>query len=335
MKITTVLQGSNPVVCLDIKERLYNVCKSWELCKKRSFVKKTDIFNIPENFNRNFLGMSDVVKFLAVIEEFLITLINEREDGVLGNILMKTGTYKYVSPIYDCPLYFGTIQNSPEFWRRNKRDRVDLMFIDGFARSLGARTGHMNMVHIPSYTTSFRCATELGVVIGKEGKNIREEDAMGHVFGYTCVNDMIGNCWKEFAENRHPENNPSHFELLVNSYYGRCTENFGPVGPHIVTKDQVPDPYNLVFHTKLSGKVRDRAYSNAMLVGIERGIHLLSQFIPLKAGSIIHMGTMGCDGITINAHDPLSERDYIEIDIENVGVLRNHFVDHRFERGNN
>lgn len=331
MRLSTVLVKGDPIVCFEIDGCLYSVLAVQAFLLKGDEGGNLLRFNPPADFNSNFLKMQNVLDFLKVVEEGLQVLIEGGNANTVEKAKLEPGSYTYSSPIHDCPLFFGAIQNCPEFWRRNRRDRIDLMFLNGFARSVGARTAHMEMLHIPEYTTSFRCATELGVVIGKDGKNIREEDAMEHVFGYTCVNDMIGNCWQEFARNRHPDKDPSRFELLVNSYYGRCTENFGPVGPHIVTKEQVPDPYNLVFLTKLSGKVRDRAFSNAMLVGIERGIHLLSQFIPLKAGSIIHMGTMGCDGITINAHDPLSELDYIEIDIENVGVLRNHFVDHRFE----
>jgi len=330
MRISTVLIDNNPIVCLDINDRLYSVLKARDLILESADKNLVSGFEVPADFQKNFLKMRDVGNFLKVIEEYLLSSIEKQRDEYKAAEL-KVGSFTYASPIHVCPLFFGAIQNSPEFWRRNRRDRIDLMFLNGFARSIGARTAHKEMLHIPEYTTSFRCAAELGVVIGKDGKNITEDDAMDHVFGYTCVNDMIGNCWKSIAKERHPAKAPSRFELLVNSYYGRCTENFGPVGPYITTKDQVPDPYNLVMLTKQSGKVKDRAYSNAMLKGIERGIHLLSQYVPLKAGSIVHMGTMGCDGITINEYDPLSELDYIEIDIEKVGVLRNHFIDHRFD----
>lgn len=331
MKISTALINDSPTLCLDVNDRLYKVLTVRDIMLKTELKNEIEKYQVPSDFNLNFLKMSGAYDFLHVVEDYIFSSIQQGKEESLETAALRSGTYTYTSPIFDCPLYYGAIQNSPEFWRKNKRERIDLMFINGFARSLGARTGHLNMINIPEDTTSFRCATELGVVIGKDGKNISEEDAMDHVFGYTCVNDMIGNCWKDFAKEQHPDKNPSRFELLVNSYYGRCTENFGPVGPHIVTKDHVPDPYNLIKLTKLSGKIKDRAFTNAMLIGIERGIHLLSQFVPLKAGSIIHMGTMGRDGITINDYEPLSKMDSIEIEIEKVGVLRNHFRDHRFE----
>ncbi len=329
MKISTVFRGDLPVVCLDISGRLFDVLKVHELVLDIDSGNKLSEFNVPNRFSLNFLEMDNVHTFLQLVEEFLLSSsgkVGELEDAVIAE-----GTFSYSSPVAECPMFFGVIQNSPEFWRRNIRDRIDLMFLSGFARSQSARTGHMNVIDIPSYSTSFRCAAELGVVIGKGGKDIPEEKAFDHVFGYTCVNDMIANCWGKFAAERNPDKQPTHFERLVNSYYGRCTENFGPVGPHIVTKDEVPDPYNLIMLTRQSGLVRDRSFTNAMLIGIERAISLLSRYIPLQAGSIIHMGSMGVDGITVSGSEPLTESDYIEIDIEHVGTLRNYFNDHRFK----
>lgn len=333
MKIASVLIDNQPVLCLDINDHLYRVLTVMDIMIETGHRGKVDSYQVPSDFNHNFLKMDGVYDFFRVIEDYIFSSIQKGMDELLKTAVLRLDDSVYTAPVFDCPIYFGAIQNSPQFWRKNKRERIDLMFINGFARSLGARFAHQETIDIPKYTTSFRCATELGVVIGKDGKDISEDDAMDHVFGYTCVNDMIGNCWQNFARDRHPEANPSRFELLVNSYYGRCTQNFGPVGPHIVTKDHVSDPYNLIKITRLSGEIKDRAFTNAMLIGIERGIHLLSKFIPLKAGSIVHMGTMGLDGITINDHDPLTKDDNIEIEIENVGVLRNYFLDHRFESG--
>ena len=82
-------------------------------------------------------------------------------------------------------------------------------------------------------------------------------------------------------------------------------------------------------YTRQNGIVRDRSYTNAMVVGIERAIAYLSTFMTLYPGSIIHMGTMGVDGVVLEADEKLSEDDYIELEIERVGTLRTYFDDHR------
>ena len=331
MKIASVLVKDELKVCMKVFDRLFDALKVREIICNDQPGHRIKELHVGPGFSRNFLTTENADYFLRQIEDYLVSNIQTGDEEKVTSAEIKEATYSFVPPVAECPLYFGVIQNSPEFWRRNMRDRIDIGFVSGFARARGARIGHLARIAIPAYTTSFRCAAELGVVMAKDAKNISEVRAMDYVFGYTCVNDMIGNCWKQFAFERNPQNQPMRFELLVNSYYGRNMHSFGPVGPHVVSKDEVSDPYNLLMYTKHSGEVKDRSFTNAMLIGIERCLSLLSQFMTLPAGSIIHMGAMGRDGITFNADEPLLDTDFIEIEIELVGYLRNYFIDHRFQ----
>jgi 2-keto-4-pentenoate hydratase/2-oxohepta-3-ene-1,7-dioic acid hydratase in catechol pathway len=322
MKISTILLNGKKEICLSLDAHLYKVnsLNDFTLSGKKKSKKYLN--------NQNFLNSDNYEYALNTAAEYLDWKITSGEEEVIES-KVTDDSYSYLSPIASPPLLYGVIQNAPEFWRRNNRNRIDTGFVSGFARANGARSGHLSQIDIPSYTTSFRCAAELGVVIGKDAKNVTEDRAMEYVFGYTCVNDMIGNCWSSFANQRNSNNNPSRFELLVNSYYGRNTCNFGPVGPSVVTKDEINDPYNLLMYTRFNGMQNDRSFSNAMLVGIERCISILSSFITLRAGSIIHMGSMGLDGIPIDDDRRLLDTDFVEIEIEKIGKLRNYFNDRR------
>ena len=157
---------------------------------------------------------------------------------------------------------------------------------------------------------------------------------MEHVLGYTIVNDMASDTWKDFHM-KDKDDKLIDTDLTVftarqaTSVYSRSTDNFGPVGPSITTKDEVGDPYNLLIYNRLSGILRERSYTNAMVNGIEQTIHFLSQMFTLLPGSIIHMGTMSFDGYTVEEDMLLTHEDYMEIEIEKVGVLRNPVIDLR------
>jgi len=140
---------------------------------------------------------------------------------------------------------------------------------------------------------------------------------------------MIGNQWKDFARNSNPNGDPTFEELLITSYYGRATDGFAPIGPAIVSKDEVADPYNLLMYTRQNGIERDRSYTNSMVVGIENTIEYLSQFMTLYPGTIIHMGAMGIDGITIHEDVRIGADEPVEVEIERVGRLRTYFDDKR------
>lgn len=234
---------------------------------------------------------------------------------------------KFLPPVKNPPLVFGLAGNCPKTWRVNKTTIQN--YPVGYTRTPHTLSGHQESVYIPKEVRSFRCATELGVIISKDARKVSADQAMEYVAGYTIVNDMISNHWKDFAQENNPQKSPAFLELLVTSYYGRGTRGFAPIGPYMVTKDMIPDPYNLLVHTRINHKDIDRSHTGAMVVGIEQAIEYLSQFMTLKAGSVIHMGTMGLDGVTLDAEVKLRSTDFVEMEIENLGILKTYFNDGR------
>ena len=117
----------------------------------------------------------------------------------------------------------------------------------------------------------------------------------------------------------------------MGSWGDKKSDTMCPIGPYLTTLDEIGNPYDLLITSRQSGFVRDRAHTSAMLVGIERTLSWLSSFRALQPGDIIHMASMGVDGLpTLDAEllpdfnaDGFGPEDFIESEIEGVGVLRN------------
>ncbi|MDA9101233.1 fumarylacetoacetate hydrolase family protein [Omnitrophica bacterium] len=330
MKVTTRLINGVPTLAIGIGEQYYSVPSAIAAMKKRSpkLSAPVEAFGAPETAAENFLR-SGYEQALERVETFMQAVL--KKEGTEGGVDFQISAHEaFLPPIPDMPFYMGIIQNSPLFWRKFNR-RILTNITKGYARSLGATAGHGEVLDLPPGNGSFRCAIELGVVVAKDMKNTPENKVMDHVYGYTVVNDMISNTWKEFADEMHPLNKPSRFEYLACSYFGRNSDDRAPIGPHIVTKDEVPDPNNLLMFSKFKGKIKDRAYSNSAIMGIDRVLHLLSQFITIPAGSVVNMGSMGIDGMTFPADVKLQPGEVMEMEIEHVGRLQNTFQDRRFD----
>jgi 2-keto-4-pentenoate hydratase/2-oxohepta-3-ene-1,7-dioic acid hydratase in catechol pathway len=152
---------------------------------------------------------------------------------------------------------------------------------------------------------------EFAIIIGKEGTNIRKEDAFDYIFGYTIINDVTARDLQR-----------KHKQWLL----GKGLDSFGPMGPYIVTKDQLPDPQNLSLLTKVNGEVRQNSNTELLIFDIPTIIATLSNGITLKPGDIIATGTPKGVGMGFEPPKFLKPGDVVEIEIEGIGVLRNHVV---------
>jgi len=270
----------------------------------------------------NFLKSCEVS--LDLIRKCVDFVYQHKNDtDLLEKLSFALGEIAYMPPIPNPPLICGLAGNSTTSWRKQRSRIPD--YPVAYLRPISALIGHNEKVAIPKNYGTFRCGAELGVVIKKEAFRIEEEEAMNYVLGYTIVNDMTSDSWKEYLLELYGDNSKIRFSgLLATSYYARSTDSFCPIGPWIVTKDEIPDPYNLLVYSKWNGIEKDRSFSNSMIIGIERTISFLSHMVPLYPGSIIHMGTMGVDGYTVLPEHFCGQNNFMEIEIERIGVLRNY-----------
>lgn len=182
-----------------------------------------------------------------------------------------------------------------------------------FNKYNNALTGHLNEVTIPRTTERLDFEVELGIVIGKTGKNIEPKDALDYVFGYCTTNDLSA---------RDTQKKSSQWML------GKTSDGFAPVGPYLVTKDEIDNPNALQLKTTYNGEVRQNSNTADMVFSCEEIISYISTYMTLEPGDLIMTGTP--EGVIIGR--PIEERDYIEpgdtvtVEVEKLGALTNTFV---------
>ena len=176
-----------------------------------------------------------------------------------------------------------------------------------FAKATSAICGPNDTVEIPRGSKATDWEVELGVVIGKEAKYIDEADALDHVAGYCVINDISE---RDFQNKRAGQWTK-----------GKSADTFGPIGPWLVTRDEVPDPQNLSMYLDVNGKRRQDGSTNTMVFGVAHLVSYLSQFMSLQPGDIISTGTPPGVGMGIKPEPVyLKVGDNMELGIEGLGV---------------
>ena len=187
-----------------------------------------------------------------------------------------------------------------------------------FLQSPSAFVGHLGNVVWDERTPTLDYEIELAFVIGKKGKDIDRGEAMGYVYGYTIYNDIS-------------ERNLQHYEmghgLLLG---GKNRDTFAPMGPWIVTKDEVKDPHNLALTLRVNGEVRQHSNTKNMTFDIPDQIAYWSSLMTLYPGDIFGTGTPS--GVALGRKlDPrpfyLKPGDVVEAEIEGLGILMNRIVE--------
>ncbi len=152
---------------------------------------------------------------------------------------------------------------------------------------------------------------ELAIVIGKRGQNIPKALAFDYIFGYTIGNDISA----RDVQYRHGQ------YFLGKSLDGTC-----PLGPYLVSKDEIPDPQNLSIVTKVNGEIRQNSSTKHMMFPVADIISIVSQYVTLEPGDIILTGTPEGVGKGMNPPQFLKAGDEVKISIEGIGTLANRFA---------
>ncbi len=178
-----------------------------------------------------------------------------------------------------------------------------------FSKFTTALAAHGDVIHPPLVSSQIDYEAELVVVIGKGGKNIPEEEALNHVFGYTCGNDLSAR----------------DLQMRTSQWLaGKTCDQFAPLGPWIVTADEL-DPHHLTVRSILNGETRQSDNTASMIFPIERIISYISSIMTLEPGDVIFTGTP--DGVILGRPEServwMKEGDVIEIEIGGIGTLRN------------
>jgi len=168
----------------------------------------------------------------------------------------------------------------------------------------------------PAYSEQVDYEIELAVVIGKEAKCIKPEDALDAVAGYTIVNDVSARS-VTFAKARAKRPWDEFYDWLN----GKWADGFLPMGPYLLTKDEVDDVQNLEMTLKVNDRVRQKANTSQMIYPVADIVSFLSHIMTLEPGDIIATGTPA--GVAMATGEFLQPGDTIECTIEKLGMLKN------------
>ncbi|MDD1500133.1 fumarylacetoacetate hydrolase family protein [Agrobacterium sp. CNPSo 3708] len=181
-----------------------------------------------------------------------------------------------------------------------------------FMKATSAIVGPNDNVLIPRGSEKTDWEVELGVVIGKTAKYVSEADALDYVAGYCVSHDVSERAFQTERQGQWTK--------------GKSCDTFGPIGPWLVTKDEITDPQNLGMWLKVNGETMQNGSSKTMVYGVANVVSYLSQFMSLHPGDVISTGTPPGVGLGMKPQRFLKAGDVVELGIEGLGSQKQNFV---------
>lgn len=188
---------------------------------------------------------------------------------------------------------------------------ADPEFPDIFLKSPNVLVGPNDPVRMPGVPADVDYEGELAVVIGRRARAVPIESALDHVAGYTLFNDVSARDWQRRT---------SQWTL------GKCFDTFGPIGPWIITADEVGDPHDLLVEVERDGVITVSQSTSTMIFSIAFLVHSISQVMTLQPGDIISTGTPQKLAHAQGAHRSIAAGDAVTIRIAGIGELTTTFT---------
>jgi 2-keto-4-pentenoate hydratase/2-oxohepta-3-ene-1,7-dioic acid hydratase in catechol pathway len=179
-----------------------------------------------------------------------------------------------------------------------------------FSKYPTALIGHLDRIVLPGVSKEVDYEAELVVALGRGGRHIAREEAFEHVGGYMAGHDVSARDWQL--------NKPAKQWMA-----GKTFDTFAPTGPQLVSPDEVPDPHNLGIRLRLNGQTMQDSNTRQLIFGVDELIAYLSQIMTLEPGDLIFTGTPPGVGMARTPPVWLRGGDFVEIEIDCVGTLRN------------
>tara|TARA_R110000782_G_scaffold165586_2_gene257501 strand:- start:310 stop:1152 length:843 start_codon:yes stop_codon:yes gene_type:complete len=182
-----------------------------------------------------------------------------------------------------------------------------------FFKATSAICGPNDNLEIPRRSRKTDWEVELGIVIGKQAKYISEEEALGHIAGYCIVHDVSERAFQ--------------LEGTGQWVKGKSADTFGPIGPWLVTRDEIEDPQNLAMWLDVNGEAMQRGTTSTMVFGVAHLVSYLSQYMSLQPGDVISTGTPPGVGLSMTPPRFLRSGDVVTLGIDGLGQQRQVCVD--------
>ena len=174
-----------------------------------------------------------------------------------------------------------------------------------FNKSPNCIVGPNDDIVIPKFSKSLDHEVEIAIVIGKKAKYVKEEEAQDYIIGYCICNDISEREWQKDRGGQWVK--------------GKSGDTFGPLGPYLVTKDEIRDPSNLNLTLDLNGKRRQTGNTSLMIFNFNFLVSHISQFITLMPGDVITTGTPAGVGMGMTPPDYLKDGDEMILKVDNLG----------------
>jgi len=181
-----------------------------------------------------------------------------------------------------------------------------------FMKATSSINGPNDDIEIIKGSKKLDWEVELGIIIGKEAKHISENQAQNHILGYCLVNDVSEREWQ--------------IEKMGQWVKGKSHDTYGPVGPYLVTKDDISDINNLNMSLDVNGKRMQTGNTSTMIFNVDIIVSYLSRFMSLQPGDIITTGTPPGVGMGMKPQQFLKEGDTLRLSIENLGEQNSKIV---------
>lgn len=247
-------------------------------------------------------GFKDAIDFIGAQESVQADVAKKRASLALDKV-------KLLAPVPAPPRIFGIGVNYAEHAKESGHDTQKVPTV--FPVMSSAVVGPNHDVIIPKASSMVDYEAELAVVIGKAGYQIPVSQAMDHVFGYTIMNDVSA---------RDVQRATTQWSL------GKSFPTFAPMGPWVVTKDEIADPHALGISLTIGGEKLQGSNTSMLIFKIPALVEYISGITPLQVGDVISTGTPAGVGMGRNPQRWLRAGEEMVIHIDGVGELRNRLV---------
>lgn len=247
-------------------------------------------------------GFRDTISFMAAQASVQADVAKKKAAVPLDNVKLK-------APIPAPPRIFGIGVNYAEHAAESQVETQKVPTV--FVVLSSAVVGPDEPVILPKATTQPDYEAELAVVIGKPGYQIPANKAMDHVFGYTIMNDVSA---------RDVQRATTQWTL------GKSFPTFAPLGPWVVSKDEVPDPHSLAISLTIGSEKLQDSNTNKLIFKIPDLIEYISRMTPLQVGDVISTGTPAGVGMGRNPQRWIKPGEEMVVRIDKIGELRNKAV---------
>jgi len=269
-----------------------------------------------ETLSLNWLSDSDTLRFLQAGDEALKAAAeivdyfrSDPQDSAFEGGLLRLGELKLLAPVARPGSMICLGLNYADHAAEQGLAPPEKPLL--FAKLSTSVIGPDDAIVLPKVSEQVDYEVELAVVIGKRAKFVSESEAYDYVAGYTICNDVSARDL-QFSDGQWMR--------------GKSCDTFAPLGPYLVTKDDVPDPHALRISLTLNGETMQDSTTGQMIFKVPYIVSYISQAITLEPGDIISTGTPPGVGVFRKPPVFLKPGDKIEATVERIGTLRNHVV---------